>query len=171
MARRTFLWCDRCRRSFDYPDAPGGLCPICGSEMRELGWMSAFVRGFLAQELSSSGIASRHRQIIRQIWTANGMGERYYKVLAPPVRHRLGEHGVAVHQRDLQPCIRLGRIPGPAQDAVGGARLDETEDRGALEFGYGTHATIRRGTETVSSTILWATPFSSRNRRISRQRW
>ncbi|HMM41102.1 MAG TPA: hypothetical protein PKA95_04295 [Thermomicrobiales bacterium] len=87
MARRTFLWCDRCRRSFDYPDAPGGLCPICGSEMRELGWMSAFVRGFLAQELSSSGIASRHRQIIRQIWTANGMGERYYKVLAPPVTY------------------------------------------------------------------------------------
>lgn len=87
MARRTFLWCDRCRRSFDYPDAPGGLCPICGSEMRELGWMSAFVRGFLAQELSSSGIASRHRQMIRQIWTANGMGERYYKVLAPPVTY------------------------------------------------------------------------------------
>ncbi len=87
MARRTFLWCERCRRSFDYPDAPGGLCPICGSEMRELGWMSAFVRGFLAQELSSSGIVSRHRQIIRQIWTANGMGERYYKVLAPPVTY------------------------------------------------------------------------------------
>lgn len=55
--------------------------------MRELGWMSAFVRGFLAQELSSSGIVSRHRQIIRQIWTANGMGERYYKVLAPPVTY------------------------------------------------------------------------------------
>lgn len=49
--------------------------------------MSAFMRGFLAQELTASGIASRHRQIIRQIWTANGMGERYYKVLAPPVTY------------------------------------------------------------------------------------
>lgn len=87
MAKRTYLWCDRCKRSYDYPDAPGGLCPVCGTEMRELGWMSAFVRGFLAQELSTSGIASRHRQMIRQIWTANGMGEQYYKVLAPPVTY------------------------------------------------------------------------------------
>lgn len=87
MAKRTYLWCDHCKRSYDYPDAPGGLCPVCGAEMRELGWMSAFVRGFLAQELSTSGITARHRQMIRQIWTANGMGERYYKVLGPPVTY------------------------------------------------------------------------------------
>ncbi|HEX5164678.1 MAG TPA: hypothetical protein VFV93_04715 [Thermomicrobiales bacterium] len=87
MAKRTYLWCDNCRRSFDFPDAPGGLCPICSTQMRELGWLNAFVRGVMAQELVASGLPSRHRTLIRMIWTANGMGERYYKALAPPVTY------------------------------------------------------------------------------------
>jgi hypothetical protein len=53
--------------------------------MRELGWVSAFVRGVMAQELVPSALPSRHRAMIRMIWTANGLGERYYKTLAPPV--------------------------------------------------------------------------------------
>ena len=53
--------------------------------MRELGWVSAFVRGVMAQELTPSVLPSRHRAMIRMIWTANGMGERYYKALAPPI--------------------------------------------------------------------------------------
>lgn len=85
MAKRTYLWCDNCRRSFDFPDAPDGQCPICARQMRELGWMSAFMRGFLSQELVASGLPTRHRALIRMIWTANGMGERYYKALAPSV--------------------------------------------------------------------------------------
>ena len=85
MAKRTFLWCDHCRRSFDFPDAPEGACPICSRPMRELGWVSAFMRGIMAQELTPSILPSRHRSMIRMIWTANGMGERYYKALAPSV--------------------------------------------------------------------------------------
>jgi hypothetical protein len=85
MAKKSYLWCDSCRRSFEHADAPGGDCPLCGTAMRELGWMTAFVRGFLAQELVSSGLPSRHRTLIKLIWTANGMGERYYRALAPPV--------------------------------------------------------------------------------------
>lgn len=60
---------------------------MCGAQMRELGWVQAFMRGFLAQEVASSGAVPRHRQLIRLIWTANGMGERYYKVLSPPVTY------------------------------------------------------------------------------------
>jgi hypothetical protein len=55
--------------------------------MRELGWITAFVRGFMAQELVASGLPSRHRTLIKLIWTANGMGERYYRTLAPPVTY------------------------------------------------------------------------------------
>ena len=82
MAKRTYLWCDNCRRSFDFPDAPGGTAQFAET-MRELGWLTAFVRGVMAQELVTSGLPSRHRALIRMIWTANGMGERYYKALAP----------------------------------------------------------------------------------------
>jgi hypothetical protein len=53
--------------------------------MRELGWVSAFVRGIMAQELVPSALPSRHRVMIRMIWTANGLGERYYRALSPPV--------------------------------------------------------------------------------------
>ena len=87
MAKRTYLWCDNCRRSFDFPDAPDGACPICQHPMRELGWVSAFLRGVMSQELVASGLPSRHKAIIRLIWTANGMGERYYKALQPPVSY------------------------------------------------------------------------------------
>src|SRR3954453_15195388 len=85
MAKRTYLWCEQCRRSFDFPEGPDARCPIWGKPMKELGWVSAFVRGFMAQEMVSSGLPSRHKLLIRMIWTANGMGERYYKTLAPPV--------------------------------------------------------------------------------------
>lgn len=88
MAKRTFLWCDACRRSFDFPDVQEGRCPLCGSPMRELGWMQAFVRGVMAQEMVSSGLPTRHRQLVRMIWTANGMGERYFRALAPPVTYQ-----------------------------------------------------------------------------------
>jgi hypothetical protein len=87
MAKRTYLWCDTCRRSFDFPDAPERECPICHSPMRELGWVSAFVRGVMAQELVASGLPSRHKALIRLIWTANGMGERYYRTLQPSVSY------------------------------------------------------------------------------------
>lgn len=55
--------------------------------MRELGWVSAFVRGVMAQEMVASGLATRHRTMIRMIWTANGMGERYYAALDPGVSY------------------------------------------------------------------------------------
>ncbi len=79
----TYLWCDSCKRSFAHADMRDGMCPICNEETRELGWMSAFVRGVMAQELVSSGLGTRHRTMIKLIWTANGMGERYYRVLTP----------------------------------------------------------------------------------------
>ena len=72
MAKRTYLWCDNCRRSFDYPDAPGGNCPICGNAMRELGWLTAFVRGVMAQELVPSQTGTVSALMMGFAWGAAG---------------------------------------------------------------------------------------------------
>ena len=80
---KTYLWCDACRRSYGHADAPDGACPVCGGSTRQMGRVAALARGFMANELVASDLRTKHRQLIRLIWTRNGMGERYYKVLAP----------------------------------------------------------------------------------------
>lgn len=83
----SYLWCDSCRRSFDHNDAPNDVCPMCGSEMRAIGKFSAILRGLMANELTPSPIVSKHRQLVKLIWTRNGMGEQYYRVLAPDMSY------------------------------------------------------------------------------------
>lgn len=80
---KTYLWCDTCRRSFAHADTVYGLCPICQSPMRPMGKMTAILRGLMATELVASDLRTKHRQLVRLIWTRNGMGERYYNVLTP----------------------------------------------------------------------------------------
>jgi hypothetical protein len=80
---KTYLWCDACRRSFTHEDAPDALCPLCHSPMRAMGKMAAILRGLMATELVASDLRTKHRQLIRLTWTRNGMGEQYYRVLAP----------------------------------------------------------------------------------------
>lgn len=84
-ASKTYLWCTRCRRSFRHDDAPEGLCPVCSGKIQAIGKWSAMARGIMAQELAPPEIKTKHRQIIRMIWTRNGMGERYYRVLEPGI--------------------------------------------------------------------------------------
>lgn len=132
MAKRTYLWCESCRRSFDFPDAPDGRCPICGREMRELGWLTAFVRGVMAQELVSSGLPSRHRTLIRMIWTANGMGERYYKALAPAVTYSTFENRVTdfVCAAAREGWVRFVLPPSPVEAADDAYRMEiDDEER------------------------------------------
>jgi hypothetical protein len=80
---KTYLWCDHCRRSFRHEESRDGACPICGSPMQPTGKMSAILRGLMANELASSPIVTKHRQIVRLIWTRNGQGEEYYRLLQP----------------------------------------------------------------------------------------
>jgi hypothetical protein len=81
--QKNYLWCDTCRRSFTYADAPDNLCPICHGSIRPMGKMSAILRGIMATELVASDLRTKHRQLVRLIWTLNGMGEQYYRVLTP----------------------------------------------------------------------------------------
>jgi hypothetical protein len=80
---KTYLWCDACRRSFRHEEAPGDACPVCAQPMRPTGKMTAILRGLMANELVAGDIRTKHRQLVRLIWTRNGMGEQYYRVLAP----------------------------------------------------------------------------------------
>lgn len=80
---KTYFWCDACRRSFGHDDAVSGVCPVCAKPLREMGRLAAIARGFMANELTTTGLHVKHRQLLRLIWTRNGMGERYYRVIAP----------------------------------------------------------------------------------------
>ena len=80
---KTYLWCDTCRRSFRHEESSDGLCPICGSPMQPTGKMNAILRGLMSNELAGSPIVTKHRQIVRLIWTRNGQGEQYYRLLQP----------------------------------------------------------------------------------------
>ncbi len=80
---KTYLWCEACRRSYGHADAGDGACPLCAGPVREMGRLAAIARGFMANELVASDLRTKHRQLVRLIWTRNGMGERYYRVLAP----------------------------------------------------------------------------------------
>jgi hypothetical protein len=83
----TYLWCNECRRSYRHEEAPGDRCPVCQQEMQPIGKFAAIARGLMANELATPDITIRHRQLIRMIWTRNGMGERYYSALAPAISY------------------------------------------------------------------------------------
>jgi len=93
-AEKTYLWCDTCRRSFAHGDTDDGLCPVCQSPTRPMGKMSAILRGLMSNELVASDLKTKHRQLIRLIWTANGMGEQYFRVLTPEMPYSKFEANV-----------------------------------------------------------------------------
>jgi hypothetical protein len=80
---KSYLWCATCRRSYSHGDAPDRLCPVCGGPTREMSRIAAIARGLMANELTTSPLETKHRQLIKLIWTRNGMGEQYYRVLGP----------------------------------------------------------------------------------------
>ncbi|MGE3798805.1 MAG: hypothetical protein AB7G88_13310 [Thermomicrobiales bacterium] len=84
---KTYLWCDTCRRSFSHVDAVGQRCPICGEPVRPMGKMSAILRGLMATEMVASDLRSKHRQLIRMIWTRDSRGEKYFRVLEPDMTY------------------------------------------------------------------------------------
>ncbi len=59
-----------------------------------MGRVAAIARGIMANELTISPLESKHRQLIRLIWTRNGMGEQYYRVLAPDMPYNRFESQV-----------------------------------------------------------------------------
>ncbi|CCF84655.1 hypothetical protein [Nitrolancea hollandica] len=112
------LWCKSCKRSFDLEDAPEGRCPICDGTTREMGRMRAAVRGILAQEMTASDIQTKHRQLIKLIWTQNRMGERYFQAIQPSVSYSQFERQVTelICRGAEEGWIRVIIPPAPTSD-------------------------------------------------------
>jgi hypothetical protein len=115
---KTYLWCGACRRSYSHTDAPGEVCPVCGGPTREMGRIAAIARGFMANELTTSPLESKHRQMIKLIWTRNGMGEQYYRVLAPDMPYNRFEAQVTklLERGATEGWVRFVFPPSPTAD-------------------------------------------------------
>lgn len=85
--QNTYLWCDACRRSFNHEDSVDGACPVCHGQARAVGKFNAILRGLMANELTPSPLTSKHRQLVKLLWSRNGQGEEYYRVLAPEMSY------------------------------------------------------------------------------------
>jgi hypothetical protein len=141
--QHTYLWCDACRRSYRHEDTDNGTCRVCGSQTREMGKFSAIIRGLMSNEMAASPLETRHRQLVRLIWTANGMGEQYYRVLTPDMSYNRFEAKVTelLCRGAEEGWVRFVIPPAPRPDES--AYKLEFDDEGRfiaeLEALTGTH--------------------------------
>jgi len=147
--RKTYLWCDTCRRSYRHEEAIGGLCPVCGNEMRQMGKFSAILRGLMSNELAASPFETKHRQLVRLIWTHNGMGEQYYRVVAPEMSYNRFEARVTdlLCQGAEEGWVRfvLPPAPRPDESAYTLELVDEDRFIAELQALAGPDAAIEEG--------------------------
>jgi len=133
---KTYLWCVNCRRSFSHEDAPADACPVCHAQLRAVGKWSAIMRGLMSQELAAPEMRTKHRQLVRMIWTRNGMGEQYYRVLEPGIPYNRFEAQVTdlLCRGAEEGWVRFVLPPAPSYDE-GDYRLEFVdEERFILEL-------------------------------------
>jgi hypothetical protein len=133
---KTYLWCTSCRRSFSHDDVPGGACPICSTPVQPVGKWSAIMRGLMSQELAAPEIKTKHRQLVRMIWTRNGMGEQYYRVLEPGIPYNRFEAQVTdlLCRGAEEGWARFVMPPAPSQDESAYRLEFVDEDRFIIEL-------------------------------------
>ncbi|HVL26330.1 MAG TPA: hypothetical protein VM450_19730 [Thermomicrobiales bacterium] len=146
---KTYLWCDTCRRSYRHDEVVDGHCPVCGNETRPMGKFSAILRGLMSNELAASPLESRHRQLVRLIWTHNGMGEQYYRVIAPEMSYNRFEARVTeiLCQGAEEGWVRFVLPPAPrAEESAYKLELvDEERFIAELQALAGPDAAIEEG--------------------------
>lgn len=82
MAER-FYWCEQCERTVVSEDGEATACTICGGPTRRISWLTAALRKVGTGTGNRSDIQQRHIQLIQAIWTADGMGQRYFEICQP----------------------------------------------------------------------------------------
>jgi hypothetical protein len=133
----TYLWCDACRRSFGHDElAQDGRCPVCRDPLREMGKFQAILRGLMSNELAASDLVSRHRQLVRLIWTRNGMGERYYRALSPDMPYNRFEARVTdlLCRGAAEGWVRFVLPPAPSADESAYRVEFESDERFVAEL-------------------------------------
>lgn len=128
---KTYLWCDTCRRSYRHEATNEGSCPVCGSDTRSIGKFSAIVRGLMSNDMAASPLETRHRQLVGLIWTRNGMGEQYYRVLAPDMSYSRFESRVTelLCNAAEEGWVRFKIPPAPRPDESAYSIDFDDEDR------------------------------------------
>lgn len=77
-------WCRRCERTFVADDLVGGeACPACGGPTGRISWLTAALRKVGQGTVNRSEVQQKHLQLIEAIWTADGMGQRYFEICQP----------------------------------------------------------------------------------------
>ena len=101
-----------------------------------MGKFSAIVRGIMSNELSASPLETKHRQLVRLIWTRNGMGEEYYKVIAPDLSYNRFEARVTelLCQGAREGWVRFVLPPAPSGDEAAYRLEFDDEDRFITEL-------------------------------------
>jgi hypothetical protein len=94
-----------------------------------MGKMSAILRGLMATELVASDLRSKHRQLVRMIWTRSGRGEQYFRVLEPDMTYSKFEARVTdIVCRGIEEGwieLRLPKAPSIQETDYGITFLDE----------------------------------------------
>jgi hypothetical protein len=79
-----FYWCERCERTTVAEGRPEPIaCLTCGGATRRISWLTAALRKVGTGTGNRSDIQQRHVQLIQAIWTADGMGQRYFEICQP----------------------------------------------------------------------------------------
>jgi hypothetical protein len=82
MAER-FYWCEQCERTIVAEEGEITACLYCGGPIRRISWLTAALRKVGTGTGNRSDIQQRHIQLIQAIWTADGMGQRYFEICQP----------------------------------------------------------------------------------------
>lgn len=79
-----FYWCMRCERTLLSPGlGPDRACPHCGEPAERISWLTAALRKVSQGPARRSDLQQKHLQLIQAIWTADGMGQRYFEICQP----------------------------------------------------------------------------------------
>ncbi len=79
-----FYWCQRCERTIVAEVAAEPIvCEQCGGATRRISWLTAALRKVGTGTGNRSDTQQRHLQLIQAIWTADGMGQRYFEICQP----------------------------------------------------------------------------------------
>lgn len=77
-------WCPNCERTLLRADCgPDGGCPVCGVLTEPISWLTAALRKIPQGPSRRSDLQQKHLELIQAIWTANGMGQRYFEICQP----------------------------------------------------------------------------------------
>ena len=77
-------WCPACERTLLAGDlGPGDRCPTCDNVTERISWLTAALRKVSQGPERRTELQQKHLQLIQAIWTADGMGQRFFEVCQP----------------------------------------------------------------------------------------